>query len=389
MDKKYLDFAEHIVQMSEKNPNLRLMGTMLERGSVVYPGEGKAYQLMANLLGYLRLYRFTGKEKYLQTVLNGWEEIRKNHVLITGGPWSRHMPYNGNRECFAHVEAFHPEKIVVEGCCNATWIQLNIHLFELTGEAKYFNETEITLINDLYGHQYTDGIKWSYYTAPNEKTPKYEPNINCCASSQPRGLEMYSSYLAGVMNNKLSMNTLNPSTIELNSQFGGGSIKIEGNYPEESSAKIHLNIDNAKDFPLELRIPANTNLKSLKVNGKKTESKMNERGFVVLRHEWKKGDIIAVELGYQLKVHFQDGEESNKWVAFTYGPFALSQKVREVPDEEPFMNIDVTERSELLKMLSKCSDSEIEFSIKGTDITLIPYYQTGSKQSGPRTYFKL
>jgi len=40
-------------------------------------------------------------------------------------------------------------------------------------------------------------------------------------------------------------------------------------------------------------------------------------------------------------------------------------------------------------MLVKSSDSDTEFSIKGTDIALIPYYQTGSKESGPKTYFKL
>ena len=53
-DRKYLEFAEHIVAMSEKNPKLRLMGAMLDRDSVIYSGDGKAYQLMANLLGYLR-----------------------------------------------------------------------------------------------------------------------------------------------------------------------------------------------------------------------------------------------------------------------------------------------------------------------------------------------
>jgi len=54
-DRKYLDFAGHIVAMSEANPKLRLMGNMLEKGSVVKSGDGKAYQLMANLLGYARL----------------------------------------------------------------------------------------------------------------------------------------------------------------------------------------------------------------------------------------------------------------------------------------------------------------------------------------------
>ena len=60
LDKKYLDFAEHLVKISEQNNKLRLMGNMLEKGSVVNSGDGKAYQLMANLLGYLRLYRCTG-----------------------------------------------------------------------------------------------------------------------------------------------------------------------------------------------------------------------------------------------------------------------------------------------------------------------------------------
>jgi uncharacterized protein len=231
LEKKYLDFAERIVQVSEENPKHRLMGTMLEKGSVVYPGDGKAYQLMANLLGYLRLYRCTGNEKYLQTVLHGWHEIHEKHLLTTGGPWTRKMPYNGNKECFAHSDAFHPEKIVVEGCCDATWIQLNIHLFEFTGDAKYFNEAEVTLINSVYGHQYSDGIEWCYYTKPNESKPPYVTNFHCCGSSEPRGMEMYSSHLAGEINKNLSINTLFPSTIKLTNQFGGGNIKIEGNFP--------------------------------------------------------------------------------------------------------------------------------------------------------------
>ena len=50
-EKKYLDFAEHIVAMSENNPKLRLMDAMLKEESVVYSGDGKGYQMMANFLG--------------------------------------------------------------------------------------------------------------------------------------------------------------------------------------------------------------------------------------------------------------------------------------------------------------------------------------------------
>jgi DUF1680 family protein len=388
-EKKYLDFAEHIVAMSENNPALRLMGTMLEGGSVVHPGDGKGYQLMANLLGYLRLYRCTGNEKYLQTVLTAREQIKAKHLLVNGGPWTRKMPYNGNNECFAYTEAFHPEKIVVEGCCDATWIQLNTHLFELTGMAEYFNEAEVTLINNVYQHQHLNGIEWCYMTVPNQERPKYEARFHCCASSEPRGMEIYSSHLAGEMDNRLSVNTFSPSTIQLPDQFGGGNLTIEGTWPLGTSAEIHLDIAEEKEFMLEFRLPANSKLVSVKVNGESTKAIRNERGFIEIKRKWKKGDAVAVELKYELKAHLQEGEEDRRWVSYSYGPIALAQKISEMPDEEPLKTIDFAEPSDLLKMLKRSSVADIAFLIKGTDVTLIPYYQTGSEQSGSKTYFEL
>ena len=87
--------------------------------------------------------------------------------------------------------------------------------------------------------------------------------------------------------------------------------------------------------------------------------------------------------------HFQDGEEGGKWLAFTHGPLALSQKIDKMPEEEPFRDSGIEESQEVIHMLEKSSDSNIEFTIKETGITLIPYYQTGSEQSGSRIYFEL
>ena len=388
-DKKYLDFAEEIVLMSENNPDLRLMGTMLNNGSVVHPGEGKGYQLMANMLGYLRLYRCTGNENYLKAVTYAWNDIHKNHILVTGGPWSRKMPYNGNGECFARTDAFHPEKIRVEGCCDATWIQLNIHLFEFTGQAKYMNEAEMTLLNSVYGHQHADGKEWCYFIRPNEAKMAYEERFHCCGSSEPRGMEMYSDHLAGTIGENLSINTLFPAAIQVANRFGGGRIEIEGKFPLESSAEIHIETLKKKKFTLEFRLPANTSLIHVVVNGQKTAAKKNARGFFELTRMWRKGDMIAVDMNFDLKASVQVGEGNKQWVAFNYGPHALAQKITAIPDEEPFSGMNEKETSKMLRMLSKSSDSEIAFSIKGTDITLLPYYMTCTKQSGPRTYFKL
>ncbi|MHC4521256.1 MAG: beta-L-arabinofuranosidase domain-containing protein, partial [Planctomycetota bacterium] len=153
-DERFLKFAEHIVDCSENAPRLRLMGAMLKKEDVSGPGDGKAYQLMANLLGYLLLYKHTGDNRYLMTVQNGWENIRAHHLYVTGGPWTRKMPYNGNKECFALPQDFDPVDAVVETCSTTTWIQLNLHLLELTGQARYAAAAERAVFNALLAAQY-------------------------------------------------------------------------------------------------------------------------------------------------------------------------------------------------------------------------------------------
>ncbi len=390
-EKKYLDFAEHIVEVSDNNPGLRLMDAMLKKETVVYPGEGKGYQLMANLLGYLRLYRATGKEKYLQTVLNAWDEIHDKHILVTGGPWTRHMAYNGNSECFAFTEDFNPEISHVEGCCTATWMQLNIHLFELTGQARYFNEAEVSLLNDLYAHQHEDGINWCYFTTPNEAKPPYEDRFSCCASSGPRGLEMFSNNLAGIMGNNLAINSLAPASIELKKQFGGGVLKIESDFPMGSSAEIVFEMKKSKEYTVEFRLPMGTDLNQLTINGKTAEASENSRGFLELTRKWNKGDVLAINMDYRLQMHVQEGEEGQKWIAFSYGPVTLAQKISKMTDDEPFaeLEINLNEPEKILALLEKSENgSQTVFKIKGSGIILVPFYQTGTWESGPRTYFK-
>ena len=408
MDKKYLDFAEHLVEVSEQNDKLRLMGNMLEEGSVVNSGDGKAYQLMANLLGYLKLYQSTGKEKYMTTVKNGWKDILKNHILVTGGPWSRHTSYNGNKECFANQDAFHPEKIFVEGCSDTTWIQLNIHLFEFTGESKYFNEAEKTLINSVYGHQDTDGYSFCYYTSPNEKLPAYGPFIHCCASSLPRGMEMYSNNLIGKIDKNLSLNTLFSFAGKISSEFGGGTIETKSNFPFGNETNISLNLDNEKEFVLEFRIPKNTVLKKVKINNVEINSKKNDRGQFEVKRYWGKNDQINIIYSFQLKAHIQSGELNQNWLAYTYGPITLAEKLNSQKDftskgdkykrsiknklmseNEPFQNSNINEAKFYLDKVSITDNDKLMFRILNTGILLEPYFQTGSTFSGPRTYFSL
>ena len=381
-ESKYLDFAEHIVRRMEANPDLKLMGTLLRGGSVVGPGEGKGYQLMANLLGFLRLYRCTGKREYLDTAVNGWRDIRDHHILVTGGPWTRHMDYNGNRECFARGGDFDPWEISVEGCCDATWIQLCLQLFEVQGESKYLDAAEVTLYNSLHGHQHADGIRWCYFTAPNEASTNYVDTMHCCGSSMPRAMEMIAGHLAGEIDGRLSICTLAPSTVALSEVLGGGTVVVEGDFPANPKTRIRFEPESPRTYACEFRLPTGVELRSVMVNGVDAEVQRNDLGFYALRRRWQNGDVLAIDAEYELKAHVQ-APEDERWIAFTHGPLALAQKISANPDDEPFVG---RRPDEALAMLEPSTHGS--FRIMGTDITLVPYHLACTDSSGPRTYFR-
>ena len=278
-DQKYLDFAEHIVAMSENNPKLRLMGAMLDRESVVYSGDGKAYQLMANLLGYLGLYRNTGDERYLKTVQNAWHDIKTRHVDVTGGPWGRHMPYNGNRECFALLSDYDPAAVDVETCSTTTWVQLNLHLLEVTGEARYAVEAERAVFNAIMAAQHENGLDWCYYIRANQNRRPYELAIKCCSSSGPRALEMFARYLVGEIEGGVSFASLVPCSVVLPESLGRAKIRVMGNYPFNPNVRIRFEESSGKEFALEFRDPADSQLQAARINGQEIALNKNHRGF--------------------------------------------------------------------------------------------------------------
>jgi DUF1680 family protein len=388
---RFLEFAEHLVECGENAPGLRLMGAMLEKEDVSGPGQGKAYQLMANLLGYLPLYRQTGDDRYLKCVQNGWDNIRARHLYVTGAPWSRHMSYNGNKECFALTRDFDPAEAVVETCSTTTWIQLNLHLLEHTGQARYAVEAERAVFNALMAAQDVEGVDWCYFTKANQDSRPFEDKISCCASSGPRALEMFSHYLIGEVDGGISLTSLVPCSAILPEAFGKAEIKVTGNYPFSPRIGIRFEEAGGKDFALEFRNPGDARLTSARINGEHIALSKNDRGFHRISRAWKTGDEIAVEFEYLLESHIETPKDGRKWVAFTYGPWALAQKIDKGADvAEPFAAKDVPSEtaSEWLEPCPAEQGVAPRFRIKGTDILLEPFYSAGSDRAGPRTYFE-
>ena len=114
---------------------------------------------------------------------NAWQDIVENRLYITGSASAGEVFRDD------HVLPNQVGAHICETCVTTTWIQLNLQLLRLTGEAKYGDELERSFYNHLAAAQHPSGGDWCYYTALEGKKP-FDPGINCCHSSGPRGMAL-------------------------------------------------------------------------------------------------------------------------------------------------------------------------------------------------------
>ena len=183
--------------------------------------------------------------------------------------------------------------------------------------------------------------------------------------------------------------TAAPKFIDLTGDARESVIKgVEG--AVNSAADIHFKTLKNKDFTLEFRLPVNTSLGSVKINGKPVNVSKNDRRFIEISRKWAKGDVLSINMDYELKISKESVNENKNWFSINYGPLTLAQQIKDLTEREPFENVEtlINNPNKILHLLSPAEKPNY-FKIKNTDVTLIPYYMTPNKELGVRTYFKI
>jgi len=326
-DAKYLDFAKYAVTSWDEPKGPRVLQTLLTEKAVNKTANGKAYEMLSNLVGLCELARVTGDRQYLQAAINAWEDVTTHQLYVTGST-SRGEHFGPDFDLPNQMGAN-----VGETCVTVTWIQFNTQLLRLTGEARYGDELERAYYNHLAAAQRPDGKEWCYYTSL-EGTKPYGPGINCCVSSGPRGMALapqvaYLKYQdAGGEGVAVNLFDSSHATLSL----GGSSVTLEqrSNFPgprttqETSGGKSTLEIHTAKPtaFGLKFRVPAWSEVFRVRADGK--EFRAAGPGWVVVpSRKWKGGD--KVEISFLIPARMIPGNHGNAGkAAVVWGPLVLA-----------------------------------------------------------------
>jgi uncharacterized protein len=314
---RYLDFCKYILRAWEQPNGPKIISTLLRDKRVDKVGNGKAYEMLSCLNGALEYYRTTGERPILEACLNAWQDIVEHRLYLTGAASYRE---------FFHDDFDLPNiNNVGETCVTVTWLQFNAQLLRLTGEARFAEQLERVVLNQLFGAQCPDGSAWGYYVQMQGKKP-YSSTLDghCCLSSGPRGISLIPTFAVSADDDGVVFNLYEQGTAKL--KFRDGTVVgliTETKYPSDELIRITLSPESPASFALKLRIPAWCQNPGLRVNGKESKSERGQDGYAALRRQWKPGDQI--ELRFRLEPRVVVGDHKNEGrIAVLYGPLVLA-----------------------------------------------------------------
>jgi len=322
---KYLDFCKYILRAWEQPNGPKVISTLLTQKRVDKVGNGKAYEMLSCLNGALEYYRTVGGPEILQACLNAWQDIVEKRLYLTGAA--------------SYGELFHDDydlpnvNNVGETCVTVTWLQFNAQLLRLTGEARFAEQLEHVILNQLFGAQRCDGSGWGYYVQMEGKKP-YSSTLDghCCLSSGPRGVALIPTFALTADRDGAVVNLYDAGTANIQLPGDGTSLSLttETLYPGDGNVRIKVDPASARSFCIKLRPPAACPPATVRVNGRKLAPETSADGYLALRRDWKPGDQVEVQ--FKLEPRAVVGNHKNEGkIAVCYGPLVLAADAALLP----------------------------------------------------------
>nr|WP_232001418.1 beta-L-arabinofuranosidase domain-containing protein [Proteiniphilum saccharofermentans] len=337
-DARYLDFAKYIVAQWETSEGPGLISkaeagvpvaerfphpvTIQQAWFGTHNGQ-KAYEMMSCYEGLLELYKLTNDPQYLSAVEKTVQSIIDTEINIAGSGSAFECWYYGK------PQQARPTYHTMETCVTMTWMKLCQTLLNLTGNPVYADQMEITAYNALLASMKDDGSQIAKYSPlEGQRHPGEEQcgmHINCCNANGPRAFALLPQFavMPSANNNEVYINLYTgfTSTVPLTTKKKV-VIKQETNYPADGKIRLQIETDKPEDFTVGLRIPSWSKNNSVAVNGEKIEG-VNAGMYCKINRQWKKGDVITLDLDVRGRVVKQDG-----YAAVMKGPVVLARDSR-------------------------------------------------------------
>jgi len=273
-------------------------------------------------IGFARIAELSGDKNYRRAGRFSWETIVNDRSLAFGG--------NSRREHFPSVESCTDYINDVDGpesCNSYNMLKLTEDLFRMQPSANYADFYERTLFNHIHSTQHPKHGGYVYFTSARPRHYRVYSTPNnamwCCVGTGMENHSKYNQFIYTHSADSLFLNLFIAS--ELNWKDKNVSIKQETNFPYEEQTKLTIT-KGESNFKMMVRYPGWVKKGSFKVsvNGKKVNYNALPSSYICIDREWKKGDVIEIELPMQSTIERLPNVPD--YIAFMHGPVLLGAK---------------------------------------------------------------
>lgn len=390
------EFAEAAAKFDETE-----LFRQIAEGKDVLSGK-HANTTIPKFLGALNRYFALGESEdfYFKAAQSFFDIVLANHTYVTGG--------NSEWEHFRTPGTLGKERTQCncETCNTHNMLKLAEGLFFVTGDKRYMDYYERTLLNAVLGSQNPE-TGMSMYFQPmatgyfkTYSTP-YD-NFWCCTGTGMENFTKLNSALYHAGEQALYVNLYLASVLRDDKQGLELSLKTDLNHFDTIS--LGLRLQEPREFSLMLRIPEWTKQRfELTLDGESVDYAV-QKGYIVLRRTWGPEHRILLRFFPEITLHtLPDAPYS---AAATYGPFVLAAGLGrgEMSTELTGVNVTIptkklSVREEILvkdvsvrEWFAACKknfvkvEGEVAFFLFGTDadmeLLFTPYYKNYNDRYG-------
>ena len=262
---------------------------------------------------------FFNDEKYIEALDQIWEDVVSHKISLTGGIGAR-----ANGEAFdeAYVlpnlyDRGNEIGVYNETCASIGNIFWNYRLFQIHGNAKYFDVLERTLYNGLLSGISFEGDKFFYpnpLVSTGDQFRRSWFECACCPSNLVRFLPQVQGYIYSNREQTVYVNLFIGSETKVKIDGVKVEMRQKNDYPWDGLIDFEINPDEIIKFTIAIRIPGWSHKRPIpsdlysykkneeddiikaKINGESIDVELDNLGYFQITRKWKEGDKIQLNL---------------------------------------------------------------------------------------------
>jgi DUF1680 family protein len=346
----------------------------------------------------------------IRAVEQQWANTVAKRTYITGGMGSHHQD-----EAFGADYELPADRAYSETCAGIASVMLSWRLLLRTGESKYADLMERTLLNNILASPRADGRGFFYTNTLHQRTAGTVPDdndlnvralsmlrapwfeVSCCPTNVARTLASAELYFATATKDAIQIHQYADMDIRTTLDGAGEvSLSIRTGYPFDGLISVEVLDAPAKEFGIDLRIPSWAKGARMSLNGEKVTAGIS------LRRLFKAGDVVVLVLPMNPRITHPHPhiDAVRGTIAIERGPLVLCVEDVDLPNGYTVndISLDPTHQVRTTKegltvaraQLHTPTTSHWPYQARSdsktictTEVNMVPYFSWGNR--GPST----